>query len=172
MRKICCTGLSSCDNLLILDDEAVIIKSKDNDELLIPSLKTEAKQLQMTTGHFCQIQQTSSNDSVMEDRKRTPECLLSKHMVSGLARYWLVESVEATDKVFSLDRDTGLLGKYTVLWADAMKRWRITCSILSFKQLLSCNSWEDWKSYCNHSGILQSKHLSWLALRHTSFPAF
>lgn len=109
MRKICCTGLSSCDNLLILDDEAVLIKSKDNDELLIPSLKTEAKQLQMTTGHFCQIQQTSSNDSVMEDRKRTPECLLSDHMVSGLDRDWLMESaksVEATDKVFSLDLDT------------------------------------------------------------------
>ena len=43
------------------------------------------------------------------------------HMVSGLARYWLMESVEATDKVFSLDLDAGLLGKYTVLWADAIK---------------------------------------------------
>ncbi|XP_030287242.1 HAUS augmin-like complex subunit 6 isoform X2 [Sparus aurata] len=107
--------LPSCDSLLSLDDEALDMKSEDedddddDDELLIPSLKAEAKQSQQTTGYYLgQLQQTI-NDSVMDDRKRTPECLLSDHMVSGLDRDWLMESaksVEATDKVFSLDLDT------------------------------------------------------------------
>ncbi|KAM9335233.1 HAUS augmin-like complex subunit 6 [Symphorus nematophorus] len=78
--------LPSCDSLLSLDDEAVDMKSEDDDELLIPSLKTEAKQSPQTT-----------------------RCLMSDRMVSGLGRDWLTEpvmSVEATDKVFSLDLDT------------------------------------------------------------------
>ena len=101
--------LPSCDSLLSLDDDALDMKSEDEDELLIPSLKTEAKQSQPPTGyHLGQLQQTI-NDSVMDDRKRTPECLLSDHMVSGLDRDSLMESAksgEATDKVFSLDLDT------------------------------------------------------------------
>lgn len=141
--KICSTVLSelpSCNNLLILDDEQVVMKSKDIDELLIPSLKTEAKQSQMTTGHFCHIQQTSSSDSVMEDRKRAPDCLLSTHMVSGLARDWLMESVKATDKVFPLDLDT-VRKMHCTLGRCHENVFMNNMSILSFfKQLLSCNS--------------------------------
>ncbi|XP_073330611.1 HAUS augmin-like complex subunit 6 [Pagrus major] len=102
--------LPSCDSLLSLDDEAVDMESEDDEELLIPSLKTEAKQSHQSAGHHLgQLQQTRDNDSIVEDGKRTPECLLSDHMVSGLDRDWLMESaksVEATDKVFSLDLDT------------------------------------------------------------------
>lgn len=102
--------LPSCDSLLSLDDEALDVKSEDDDELLIPSLKMEEKQSQQTTDyHLGQLRQTINNESIMDDRKRTPEGLLSDHMVSGLDRDWLMESVksvEATDKVFSLDLDT------------------------------------------------------------------
>lgn len=93
--------MSSYDSLLSLDDEAVDVKSED--ELLIPSLKTEAKQSPLTT---CQIERMCNDGSFMENRKRTPACLLSDHAVSGLDRDWLMEpaaSVEASDKVFSLD---------------------------------------------------------------------
>ncbi|XP_059210309.1 HAUS augmin-like complex subunit 6 [Centropristis striata] len=100
--------MSSCDSLLSLDDEAVDMKSED-DELLIPSLKMEVKQTSVTTHHLGQIQQECGDGSFMESRKRTPECLLSDHTVSGLDRDWLMEPampVETTDKVFSLDLDT------------------------------------------------------------------
>ncbi|XP_044039634.1 HAUS augmin-like complex subunit 6 [Siniperca chuatsi] len=102
--------MPSCDSLLSLDDEAVDMNSEDDDELLIPSLKTEVTQSPLTTLHYLgQIQQACNEGSFMESRKRTPECLLSDHMVSGLDRDWLMEpakSLEATDKVFSLDLDT------------------------------------------------------------------
>ncbi|XP_070786136.1 HAUS augmin-like complex subunit 6 [Enoplosus armatus] len=97
--------MPSCDSLLSLDDEAVDMKSEEDDELLIPSLKTEAKQSPLTTRHHL----VCDDGSFMESRKRTPECLLSDHMGSGLDRDWLMapaKSVEATGKVFSLDLDT------------------------------------------------------------------
>lgn len=101
--------MPSCDSLLSLDDEAVDMKSED-DELLIPSLKMEAKQSPRTMRHHLgQIQQACDDGSFQErSGRRTPECLLSDHMVSGLDRDWLMEpakSVEAADKVFSLDLD-------------------------------------------------------------------
>lgn len=103
--------LPSCDSLLSLDDEAVDVKSEeDDDELLIPSLKTEAEQLPLTARHrLGQIQQACDVGSFMENVKRTPECLLLDHSAPDLDRDWLMEpamSVEATNKVFSLDLDT------------------------------------------------------------------
>ncbi|XP_078132331.1 HAUS augmin-like complex subunit 6 isoform X2 [Sander vitreus] len=101
--------MSSCDSLLSLDDEAVDLKSEEDDKLLIPSLKTEVTQSALTPRHYLgQIQQACDDCSFMEGRKRTPECLLSGHTVSDLDKDWLMEPaklVEATDKVFSLDLD-------------------------------------------------------------------
>ncbi|KAM7366168.1 hypothetical protein PAMP_015633 [Pampus punctatissimus] len=103
--------LPSCDSLLSLDDEAVDVESEEgDDELLIPSLKTEVKKSPLTTRrHLGLIQQACDVGSFMENVKRTPECLLSEHNAPGLDRDWLMEptkSVEATNKVFSLDLDT------------------------------------------------------------------
>ncbi|KAG8006228.1 HAUS augmin-like complex subunit 6 [Nibea albiflora] len=99
--------MPSCDSLLSLDDEAVDMKSEDEeDELLIPSLKMEATWSPPATRHLGWIQQAPDDGSFMGSRKRTPECLLSDH--PDLDRDWLMEpvkSVEATDKVFSLDLD-------------------------------------------------------------------
>uniref|UniRef100_A0A3Q1IZM8 HAUS augmin-like complex subunit 6 N-terminal domain-containing protein n=1 Tax=Anabas testudineus TaxID=64144 RepID=A0A3Q1IZM8_ANATE len=100
--------LPSCDSLLSLDDEAVDMKSDEDEEVLIPSLKIDAKQSPSTTRrHLSQLEE-AVNDS-LEKRKRTPECLLSGYSVSGLDRDWFMEPatpVEASDKVFSLDLDT------------------------------------------------------------------
>uniref|UniRef100_A0A4W6EHC5 HAUS augmin-like complex, subunit 6 n=1 Tax=Lates calcarifer TaxID=8187 RepID=A0A4W6EHC5_LATCA len=102
--------MPSCDSLLSLDDEAMDMKSEEEDELLIPSLKAQAKQSPLTTAYNQgQTQQACDDCSFMESRKKTPECLLSGRIVSGLDRDWLMEpakSVEASDKVFSLDLDT------------------------------------------------------------------
>uniref|UniRef100_A0A3B4TSX7 HAUS augmin-like complex, subunit 6 n=1 Tax=Seriola dumerili TaxID=41447 RepID=A0A3B4TSX7_SERDU len=102
--------MPSCDSLLSLDDEAVDMKSEEEDELLIPSLKTEAKHSPLTMAcHRGLIQKACADGSFIESRKRTPEFLGSGHMVSGLDRDWLMEpvkSVESSDKVFSLDLDT------------------------------------------------------------------
>ncbi|XP_034712357.1 HAUS augmin-like complex subunit 6 isoform X1 [Etheostoma cragini] len=100
---------SSCDSLLSLDDEALDLKSEEDDKLLIPSLKTRLIQSALTPRHLGQIQQAGDDCSLTEGMKRTPECLLSGLTVSGLDKDWLMEPaklVEATDKVFSLDLDT------------------------------------------------------------------
>ncbi|XP_070710675.1 HAUS augmin-like complex subunit 6 [Pempheris klunzingeri] len=104
--------MPSCDSLLSLDDdEAVDVTcEEDDDELLIPSLKMEANRSPRTTSYrLGQSQQAFDEGSFMESRKKTPECLVSDHTCSGVDRDWLMEpakSVEATDKVFSLDLDT------------------------------------------------------------------
>lgn len=99
--------MSSCDSLLSLDDEAVDMKSED-EELLIPSLKTEVSQTPLTTRQrLGQIQQMFNDGSIMEGI-RTPECLLSNYSLSGLDRDSLRETatpLETSDKVFSLDLD-------------------------------------------------------------------
>uniref|UniRef100_A0A672ZQW1 HAUS augmin-like complex subunit 6 N-terminal domain-containing protein n=1 Tax=Sphaeramia orbicularis TaxID=375764 RepID=A0A672ZQW1_9TELE len=89
--------MPSCDSLLSLDDEAVDMKSEEEDDLLIPSLKTELSQTLTTSHHRNRTQQACSEDSVIGNRKETSKCLLSPE-VAGL--------MEATDKVFSLDLDT------------------------------------------------------------------
>lgn len=99
--------LPSCDSLnLSLDDEAVDMKSEeDDDELLIPSLKTE----HVRRHQLGQIQQGYNVGSFMENVERTPVCLLSDHNAPSLDIDFLIEpakSVEATSKVFSLDLDT------------------------------------------------------------------
>ncbi|XP_034425356.1 HAUS augmin-like complex subunit 6 isoform X1 [Hippoglossus hippoglossus] len=91
--------MSSCDSLLSLDDD---------DNFLIPSLKTEATLSPQTTPHRAHIQQVCDGGSFIQRRTKTPECLLSGDTVSGVDRGWLMEpvqSVEASDKVFSLDLD-------------------------------------------------------------------
>lgn len=91
--------LPSCDSLLSLDDEEVDMKSEEDEDFLIPSVKTEEKRSLLTTHH--QLEQAVD--------KRTPECLLSGYSVSGLDKDWLMEPatpVEASGKVFSLDLDT------------------------------------------------------------------
>ncbi|XP_039997371.1 HAUS augmin-like complex subunit 6 isoform X2 [Xiphias gladius] len=103
--------MPSCNSLLSLDDEAVDMESEEeDDELLIPSLRTDAKQSPLTVAyHRSHTQQVCDDGSFIESRKRTPECLLSGHSVSGLDRDWLTEPVkpvEASDKVFSLDLET------------------------------------------------------------------
>ncbi|XP_030017995.1 HAUS augmin-like complex subunit 6 isoform X2 [Sphaeramia orbicularis] len=100
--------MPSCDSLLSLDDEAVDMKSEEEDDLLIPSLKTELSQTLTTSHHRNRTQQACSEDSVIGNRKETSKCLLSPE-VAGLSGDWLmdpVKPVEATDKVFSLDLDT------------------------------------------------------------------
>ncbi|XP_031706479.1 HAUS augmin-like complex subunit 6 [Anarrhichthys ocellatus] len=100
--------MPSCDSLLSLDDESVDMKSEE-EELLIPSLKTEATQWPLTTRHhLAQIQQECGNGSFKESRKRTPECFNQKPCDPTEDKDWQMEpakSVEATDKVFSLDLD-------------------------------------------------------------------
>lgn len=76
--------MSSCDSLLSLSDE-------EEEELLIPSLKTEAT-LHRPLGPI--QQQPSDTGSFVESRKRSPECLLMGGVV-----------LDAVDKVFSLDLD-------------------------------------------------------------------
>ncbi len=101
--------MPSCDSLLSLDDEAVDMKSEDDDsDLLIPSLKSEAKQTPLTSRHHLgQLQQACDDGSFAESQKRTPVCLLSHHAVSGLDTDWLIEPAKsAEEKVFSLDLDT------------------------------------------------------------------
>lgn len=97
--------LPSCDSLLSVDDEAVHMKSdEDEDEFLIPSLKAKQSP-SVTRRHLDAIQQASSDGPVM----RTPESLLSDYKVSGLDRDWLMDhatSNETPDKVFSLDFDS------------------------------------------------------------------
>lgn len=88
--------LPSCDSLLSLDDDMADVKSDNDDELLIPSLKNAISP--------CPVKEQGDCGSIMESRKRTPECLLSDHVVSS----WLVDSTklaETTDKVFSLELD-------------------------------------------------------------------
>ncbi|XP_040886661.1 HAUS augmin-like complex subunit 6 isoform X2 [Toxotes jaculatrix] len=100
--------MPSCDSLLSLNDESLDMKSEEEEELLIPALKTEAKQSPLNMAYHGQTQQECDVGSFIESRKRTPECLLSGHVVSGVDRDWLTEpakSVEASDKVFSLDLD-------------------------------------------------------------------
>ncbi|XP_053199051.1 HAUS augmin-like complex subunit 6 [Scomber japonicus] len=99
--------LPSCDSLnLSSDDEAVDLKSEeDDDELLIPSLKTE----HVRRHQLGQIQQGCNVGSFMENVERTPVCLLSDRSAPSLDIDFLIEpskSVEATTKVFSLDLDT------------------------------------------------------------------
>ncbi|KAM6959603.1 HAUS augmin-like complex subunit 6 [Tautogolabrus adspersus] len=99
--------MPSCDSLLSLDDEALDMKSEDEDDFLIPSLKSREKRSPLATLHLSQ--QACADGSLMESRKRTPECLLTGQMVPSLDKDWLMEpakSNEATDKVFSLDLDT------------------------------------------------------------------
>ncbi|XP_008294571.1 HAUS augmin-like complex subunit 6 [Stegastes partitus] len=96
--------MPSCDSLLSLDDEAVDVRSEEDEELLIPSLKTEAKPSPLTPRHR-QIHKSFNEASLME---KTPECLLSDYKVSALDRNWLMEPAttkETTDKIFSLDLD-------------------------------------------------------------------
>ncbi|XP_035004871.2 HAUS augmin-like complex subunit 6 [Hippoglossus stenolepis] len=91
--------MSSCDSLLSLDDD---------DNFLIPSLKTEATLSPQTMPHRAHTQQVCDGGSFIQRRTKTPECLLSGDTVSGVDRGWLMEpvqSVEASDKVFSLDLD-------------------------------------------------------------------
>lgn len=96
--------LPSCDSLLSLDDEAVDMKSEEEDEeFLIPSLKTEHVRRHQLGQRGCDV------GSFMESVKRTPECLLLDHNAPSLGRDLLMEatkSVEASSKVFSLDLDT------------------------------------------------------------------
>ncbi|KAG7243305.1 hypothetical protein INR49_011760, partial [Caranx melampygus] len=104
--------MPSCDSLLSLDDEAVDMESEEEeeDELLIPSLKIEAKHSPLTMArHHGLLQQACYDGSFTDSRKETQPHLLSGHMVPGLDRDWLKEpakSVEASDKFFSLDLDS------------------------------------------------------------------
>ncbi|KAM6909298.1 HAUS augmin-like complex subunit 6 [Xenentodon cancila] len=94
--------MPSCDSLG-LDDEAVDMNSEEDEEPLIPSLKTD-----LTTRHVGLIQQARKDGSLLENT-RTCDSLLSDFRVSGLDRDWLMEpaaSVENSDKVFSLDLDS------------------------------------------------------------------
>ncbi|XP_068569584.1 LOW QUALITY PROTEIN: HAUS augmin-like complex subunit 6 [Cebidichthys violaceus] len=99
--------MPSCDSLLSLDDDSMDMKSEE-DELLIPSLKTEETRSPLTARHhLAQIQQECGNGSFMESRKRTPECFNQK-LCDPTDRDWQMEpakSVEASDEVFSLDLD-------------------------------------------------------------------
>lgn len=97
--------LPSCDSLLSLDDEEVDMKTEEDEDFVMPSLKTEAKRSPLATHR----QLEPAVDGSLENRKGTPDCLLSGYSVSGLDRDWLMEPatpVEASDKVFSLDLDT------------------------------------------------------------------
>ncbi|TNN83906.1 HAUS augmin-like complex subunit 6 [Liparis tanakae] len=99
--------MPSCDSLLSLDDEAEDTRSDVDEELLIPSLKTETP---LTTRHrLAQVQQECGNGSFMETRTPPPKCLNQKPRDWTGDRDWQVEpskSVGAADEVFSLDLDT------------------------------------------------------------------
>ncbi|XP_041841023.1 HAUS augmin-like complex subunit 6 [Melanotaenia boesemani] len=90
--------MASCESL-ILDDEAVDMRSEEDEELAIPS------QSLLTARHLGQIQQ-ASNDGALES-VRTTERFLSDYEVSALD--WRTEpaaSEENTEKLFSLDLDS------------------------------------------------------------------
>ncbi|XP_068444016.1 HAUS augmin-like complex subunit 6 [Clinocottus analis] len=97
--------MPSCDSLLSLGDDGAETKSED-DELLIPSLKTETLSPLTTRHPLAPIQQECGNCSLIE---RTPECLNQEPCDWAAQGDWQKEpakSVEAADKVFSLDLDT------------------------------------------------------------------
>lgn len=98
--------MPSCDSLLSLDEEALDSKSEDDDDLLLPSLKTEGKCPPLNAlHHLGQFQRTGDDGSFMESR-RAPECLLTGPTFD---KDWLMtpaKSNETTDKVFSLDLDS------------------------------------------------------------------
>ncbi|XP_034532368.1 HAUS augmin-like complex subunit 6 [Notolabrus celidotus] len=104
--------LPSCDSLLSLDDddEALDMKSEDEEDFSIPALKCEGKRSPLKAlHHLSQLQQAGDDGSFMESWKRTPECLLTGHAVPSFDKDWSMEpakSKEATDRVFSLDLDT------------------------------------------------------------------
>ncbi|XP_029027144.1 HAUS augmin-like complex subunit 6 [Betta splendens] len=103
--------LPSCDSLLSSDDDEAE-DSKSEVEFVVPSLKTGAKRSPLITPHIGQIDFLDGFS--IEDRNKTPECLLSAQSVSGLSKQWPKEPVtpvEALDKVFSLDLDA--LGTYS-----------------------------------------------------------
>ncbi|XP_074554951.1 HAUS augmin-like complex subunit 6 [Halichoeres trimaculatus] len=99
--------MPSCDSLLSLDDEALDTKSED-DDLSLPSLKTEGKCSPLNAlQHLSQLQQ-AGDGSFMESRK-APECLLTGHAVPTFDKDWLMTPAKSNatmDKVFSLDLDT------------------------------------------------------------------
>lgn len=95
--------LPSCDSLLSLDDEEAPFKSEEDEDFLVPFLKTGVKQASLTTR--CLLEPAVNGS--LEIGRRTPDCLLSGSPLSGLDRDWLMEpAVEASDKVFSLDLNT------------------------------------------------------------------
>ncbi|XP_056298770.1 HAUS augmin-like complex subunit 6 [Pseudoliparis swirei] len=99
--------MPSCDSLLSLDDEAEDTRSEVDDELLIPSVKTETPLT--TRHHLAQVQQECGNGSFMETRTPPPKCLNQNPRDWTGDRDWQMEpskSVEAADEVFSLDLDT------------------------------------------------------------------
>ncbi|XP_072232364.1 HAUS augmin-like complex subunit 6 [Leuresthes tenuis] len=96
--------MSSCDSLLF-EDEAVTMRSEEDEELLIPFLKTESTQSPLTTSHLGQLQQASTLMAGI----RTTECLTPDYRLSGLDRALLMEpvaSVGNADQMFSLDLDS------------------------------------------------------------------
>lgn len=98
--------MPSCDSLLSLDDEAIDVSFEEEDEeLLIPFLKSESVKTPQTTR--CQIKQACGSGSFMGN-VRTPECLLLDHDAPHSGSEWLMQPAksDSTNKVFSLDLDT------------------------------------------------------------------
>ncbi|KAM4536630.1 HAUS augmin-like complex subunit 6 [Odontesthes bonariensis] len=96
--------MSSCDSLLF-EDEAVDIRSEEDEELLIPSLKTKTKPSPLTTSHLGEIQQAST----LMASTRTTECLVPDHRLSGMDGDLLMEYVALVgkaDEMFPLDLDS------------------------------------------------------------------
>ncbi|KAL6118685.1 haus6 [Pungitius sinensis] len=98
--------MPSYDSLLSLEDEAVDMKSAD-DELRLSFLKSEETSSLTTRHHPAQGQRRRGSGSSMESRTRTPEVNRERHDQTE-ERDWPTahaESEEATDTVFSLDLD-------------------------------------------------------------------
>ncbi|CAG5929310.1 unnamed protein product [Menidia menidia] len=93
--------MASCDSMNF-EDEAVDLRSEEDEELLLPSLQTKSKQSALIT-NLGRVHQVNN------DTSRETECLMADYRLPGLDRDLLMEPVESVgkaDKIFSLDLDS------------------------------------------------------------------
>ncbi|XP_069026454.1 HAUS augmin-like complex subunit 6 [Embiotoca jacksoni] len=94
----------SWDSLSSLDDDYGDVKSEE-DELLIPSLKTDTKQTRSTARRHLGQNQPACNDGSPLGLINAPECRVPVSASGRDRRTEPATSVEAAEKVFSLDLD-------------------------------------------------------------------
>ncbi|XP_016894761.1 HAUS augmin-like complex subunit 6 isoform X2 [Cynoglossus semilaevis] len=99
--------MPSCDSILSLDNEAVEMSEEEGEEskLLLPSLGSEVRQPRGSMASYVfDTQQLYDDGSFIDGKAGATECLLLGHDEDWLLQP--VDSVKASEKVFTLDLDT------------------------------------------------------------------